>query len=265
MPWVMTTRRLRVSEWFGNAVVWSIVIGAIALFAEATLVGSHHKDGWWPDAFGTHPWLEVPSATSILVGALGLVAVRSQFRLGLRPMLVHSVLRASDAKDVTIDAELDDVRLVCLRNNGLGPAVIHSVHYLITSTREQIPGVTMHTPDPLQPSPVSRHAVDYQGLVAALEVLHLAHNKDLRIGRLGKGATIGRDGELPLMELGPEVWDRMSQLTFWIIYRGVLGPAYRKQAMIVPPDRTRAPMADEVIHLRDVEPSLSDVEPSRAE
>jgi hypothetical protein len=229
VPWLnrLLRRRARIDpgaqaalarNGFASAYLW-LLIGVCGLLAYQAFVQANYVSKTSP-----HPniWrlkiLDVNNAITALVALLGLVSIRQQLLIGIRPILSYTgkVLRPDEWSLISPKPE-DFAWRVTLRNVGMGPAIIRSVRYSVSTSD----GVT-------------NSLESHDDLIARLDTAGLTRRLEYEVQHVSAGAAIGSTESIVLFEGLQSVSRTIRSLDVCISFSGMLGEAFEKDVYCVP-------------------------------
>ena len=112
----------------------ALFLAAAALLVEAVVISAGVRLTFLPTRLESRPILEIGPAVALTMGLITLLAVRSQFKYSLQPVLAYARLTTA-AEAGYFGGPSPDRHVVILSNSGLGPAIIERVSYGVTFRR----------------------------------------------------------------------------------------------------------------------------------
>ncbi len=174
------------------------------------------------------PWkyeiIDVKAAVALLAGFLTLAYTRSQFALGLEPILNYRVEPKNEsAYNLGVPDGKTNIIQVSLDNLGGGTGVVLSSQYSLKVKGE-----------------VVRPNLNYEEVVAQLLKLQLLISRDFELVNFSQGWSLGPKMERVIFEMDlsdhskHENWRRVEQLDICLEFRSVLNDRYRKSIYCIP-------------------------------
>lgn len=186
---------------------------------QTILIGRVDTTQWDPAWLWTAPIVDASTAATLTLGFLGLLGIRRQFQIGLRPLITYDRLTVTASTRHVASIDDHDAIVVTLTNTGLGPAVITNVRYNLR----------------LADSGVVFESAVAQELREFLSTVGMHDRDDYVVTAFGRGATIGRDSTRLVGEFPSPFLRRVEDLVLTIDFQGLLGDRYTKRIECVPP------------------------------
>lgn len=172
---------------------------------------------WEPSWLWSLKLLELNDALTLLIGILGLLAVRQQVALGTKPHLGYEGRKNEESETAL---EPGEVWTVALKNSGSGVAIVERQTFRMYLLGDA--------------SPDERFLLSHDQVVEQLKARGLVHGRDYALTRYSGSATIAANTKELLLEILIEKSLPIIALDMRLEFRGVLRDRFERTFFLIP-------------------------------
>lgn len=197
----------RSSYRYASANLWFLALISAFLFIQGILVENRETRHWTPEWLWQQAVVDSGTSAALLIGLLGLLSVRAQFQLGLRPFLRYENKSLTSMERYVSAKDDSEAVLVRIQNVGLGPAIIRGITFELEFSN----GIA------------GSSRLSFEELVDELSLHQLVNGKDYLLVNFGVGAAIGKGDDALVGEFPKPFQNIVSTLIMDIAFEGLLG------------------------------------------